>query len=286
MRRTLWIAIAGAVAHSLRLAGRCRFRSMAGLAALTALALLASACGDDDDEAEAGAVRVLGTDYAFDMPSEIEGGVVTMDFVTEGQEPHEYALGRLAPSRTLADLNEVLESGREPPPWLDDIGGVPAMTPGEEISITRELQPGTYAFLCFIPTPDGRPHYELGMRREFTVTGDSEASLPEPDGVISAGDDRIEVPDVQAGEQTLELRNTASKPREFELFTFDEGEGPAELGKWFRSGYRGEPPARLLGAMQSIAPRTSVFLTEEFDAGATYFVEDRESGLRARFTVR
>lgn len=252
---------------------------------LAAGAFVLAACGDDDGGEEGEVARVVGTEYAFDMPDEVEGGVLTMDFVTEGQEPHEFALGRFQPGKTLDDLVEVLDRGQEPPSWVEDISGVPAMTPGEQISITRELQPGTYVFVCFIPAPNGEPHFDLGMRRQFTVAGDTGESLPEADGVITAGEDGFEVPPIDSGEQTLELRNDASKPREFELLTFKPGKGPGDAQRWFESGFRGEAPVRLLGAMQSIPPDTSVFVTADFESGATYFVADEENRLRAKFTV-
>jgi hypothetical protein len=260
---------------------RVNLSTVAGLVA--ASALLGAGCGGDGSDGEA--VRVVGTEYAFEMPDQIDGGVVKMDFVNQGAEPHEFALARLDSGKTLDDVNNVLKRGQEPPSWAHDIGGVPAMTPGEEISITRELRPGTYVFLCFIPGPNGKPHYELGMEKQFTASGDSGASLPEADGVITAENDRMDVPAVEAGEQTLELRNAASKPREFNLLAFEPGKGPADARKWFQGGFEGKPPLRLLGAMQSIPPASSVFLTADFDAGTTYYVTDEENGLRQSFKV-
>ena len=49
----------------------------------------------------------------------------------------------------------MIESGGEPPDWAEDIAGVPALSPGEAITVTRTLEPGSYAFLCFFPDPIG-----------------------------------------------------------------------------------------------------------------------------------
>jgi hypothetical protein len=214
-----------------------------------------------------------------------------MDFLNTGKEPHVFDLVRLDPGKTLADVEQVLAAGREPPSWAHTVGGVPPVTPGARLSITRSLQPGTYTFVCFLPAPDGKPHWQLGMKKRFTVSGDSGRALPRPDGVIVAHDKRYTTPQVRAGRQTLELRNAASRRREFELMTFKPGKSPSDLEKWFERGYRGEPPATLLGAIQSIAPATSVFLTADFKRDATYVVSDMTQGaadqkLRAQFTVR
>ena len=255
-------------------------RLLAGLLAVSLLAL--PGCGGGDDEQT---VTVEGQDYSYNMPDQVEGGVVTMDFVNQGAVPHEFALGRLDEGKTLADLDKALKSGGEPPSWAHDIAGVPAMTPGEEISITRDLKPGTYAFVCFIPAGKGKTHYDLGMKKQFSVSGDTGEEPPEPDGVITAREDSFDVPQVEAGSQTLELRNAASGPREFNLLTFEPGKTVADARKWFQSGFSGTPPVQLLGAMQSIPPGTSVFLTADFESGKTYYVSDQENGIRQRFTV-
>jgi uncharacterized cupredoxin-like copper-binding protein len=262
--------------------------------AVVATSLGLAACGDNGSSKSAkaaAAVRVVGAEYAFAMPNRIKGGIVTMSFVNRGTEPHVFDLVRLDPGRTLGDIEKVLEAGREPPSWAHAIGGVPPMTPGARLSITRKLRPGRYTFVCLLPAPDGRPHWQLGMKKQFTVVGESGRALPRADGVIVARDDRYELPKVGAGRQTLELRNAASRRREFELMTFKPGKGPGDLQKWFERGYEGELPATLLGAIQTVAPGTSVFLTADFERGVTYVLSDRTHGaadkhLRARFTVR
>ncbi|MGH2838720.1 MAG: hypothetical protein ACRDJY_10305 [Thermoleophilaceae bacterium] len=256
--------------------------------AALALSLGLAACGDDDggSSKSAPAVQVVGAEYAFAMPDQVEGGMTRMDFVNTGKEVHEYGLGRFERGKTLADLDKVLARGGEPPEWVDDIGGVPALTPGDRISITRRLRPGTYGFVCFIPGPNGKPHYELGMKTQFTVAGDSGAASPDADGVVVAGDKKMEVPTVSAGRQTLELRNAAVEPREFNLLTLDPGKTRRDAGRWFNGGFKGEPPLKFLGAMQSIAPGTSVFLTADFESGRTYEFADEENELRARVTVK
>jgi len=270
------------------------------IAVLCALPLGLLACGDDDEGAgttekrkAAPAIRVEGRDYAFVMPDQIKGGVVAMDFVNPGRELHEYSLSRLDPGKTLADVDAVLAKGEEPPGWVHDIGGVPALTPGARIRITRKLQPGTYLFLCFIPDPRGKPNYALGMKRLFKVAGDSGAQPPPVNGVIVAGEKAFRMPNIRAGRQTLELRNGASKPREFQLFALRPGKSerdaqkffaPLEKGRGFR--VRGQAPLEILGAMQSIEPGTSVYLTAEFKRGWRYRLADEENRIEASFSPR
>lgn len=265
-----------------------------GLAALLcAFALIFAACGDDDEESSAPArVSVDGKEYAFVMPDRIDGGFVTMDFTNSGDELHEFGLGRVDEGVTEADIDKAIASGEEPK-GIEDIGGVPVLTPGTNVSISRDLEPGRYVFLCFIPDPKGRPHVALGMKKVFEVEGDQDAEPPDPDGVIEAKQKSFELPTIRAGEQTLELRNSASEPREFSLAGLRPGHTIQEASQFFAPLNKGrgfevppDPPLELLGAMQSIPPGTSVYFTAEFQSGWRYRIADEENGLEQIFKVQ
>lgn len=225
-------------------------------------------------------VDVRGDEYAYVMPDRIEGGAVTMRFTNTGEELHEYALARVDDGRTKADVEAYLadpanlEGG--PPDWIEDVGGVPTLSQDQEISITRELRPGLYVMLCFVPAPDGKPHIAHGMVRTFEVGASGNAALPEPEAVITATDDGFEIPALTAGEQTIELRNGAATPREFYLYSPNPGVTLAEVEAWGEGGFKGNPLAVFLGAMQSIPAGTSVFLTVELERERRYVLFDEE----------
>ena len=270
-----------------------RHRSVHITALCAGLALTLGACGDDDSSDPGGpaSVSVDGKDYAFVMPDKVDGGLVTMDFTNSGRELHEFGLGRLDADVSEADLDKAIASGKEPK-GITDIGGVPVLTPGTDVSITRDLEPGRYVFLCFIPDPKGRPHVALGMKKVFEVEGDADAAPPEVAGVIEAGEKDFKVPAIKAGEQTLELRNAASKPREFQLAGLRPGNSLKDAGRFFAPLERGKgfkvpdnPPLELLGAMQTIPAGTSVYLTATFQKGWRYRIADEENGLEKLFKV-
>ena len=247
-------------------------RLAAGLSGLVVAVALAG-CGGEGDETQS--VDVQGDEYAFVMPDEAEGGVVRFNVSNTGKELHEYALGRLDEGKTLDDVKAALESGQEDPPeWFVDVGGVPLLSPGEELGLTRELEAGTYVFLCFIPSPQGVPHVELGMLKSFELTGDSGASLPEPDAVIVANDAGYDIPEIAAGEQTIELRNADDREREFFLVALEPGTDIDDLDQFFEQGEKGLPPAQFHGAMQTIPAGTSVFIDIDLEAGVQYTLND------------
>ena len=235
-------------------------------------------------------VEVDAVDYAYVMPDEIEGGVVSMRFRNTGKELHEFAFVRLGEGHTVDDVLAALEKSGDDLAWMTDMAGPPFLTPATEITITRQLEPGRYAFLCYLPNSKGEPHVQLGMTREFTVVGDSGAQLPRPEAVVTAERKRFIVPKLRAGKQTIELRNASGGERGFMLTTFNPGETKADVGRWFEKvgstgrATRTPPPLTFLGAMQSIPSGTSVFLTINLEAGRTYHLVDDESGIEAKFT--
>jgi hypothetical protein len=279
-------------------------RAFAMLVLVLGVLGLAACGGDDEDEASgtmaatttatgeeaeagAGVIEVKGAEYAFLMPEEAEGGVVSFRTSNIGKEIHEYALGRLDEGKTLADVKKRLAQGEgEPPPWFKDVGGVPVLSQGEEITITRDLQPGTYVMLCFLPSPKGVPHVNLGMIKSFELVGDSGRELPEPDAVIAARNGTYEIPAVEAGRQTLELRNADTKAREFFLVTFKPGKTLQDIDAWGDGGFKGPAPGTFHGAMQTIPPGTSVYLDIDLKQGVEYTLVDTggERPITATFT--
>lgn len=260
-------------------------RALLAAAGLAAAALAVAGCGGSD-KSTTPAIDVRGDEYAYVLPDRIEGGVVAMRFTNTGKELHEYALGRLADPGAAAELRDAIAKNDRDRfmELVDDVGGVPALSPGEEVSITRELDPGTYVLLCFVPAPDGMPHVAKGMLRTFEVEGRSEAGLPQADAVIVAQDKSFEIPKLEAGEQTIELRNEAASPREFYLLAPKGGASIADVERWGEGGFKGKPVATFFGAMQSIPPKTSVYLGIDLEAGARYVLFD-EDLREAEFTV-
>ena len=268
-----------------------RRRLAAGAVLTVAVAAAPSTCGGGKD-AGAGAVSIQGGEYAFVVPDSVEGVVVSFEYENIGDEIHEFAMGRIAEGKTIEDVKALFASeGGEIPDWIEDVAGVPVLSPGQELGITRELEPGRYVLLCPIPSPQGTLHLDLGMIRTFEVAGESELELPEGVPVIAAGEDAFDVPELESGPRTIELRNAASSEREFNLvmladgFTTEQAEA-FDWDGWFEGGQEGPLPFVFLGAMQSIPPGTSVYLTIDLEAGKLYRISDEENGIQAEFTPR
>jgi hypothetical protein len=245
-----------------------------GLIVVLFVVIVGAGCGGSSDVAEP--VKVEGDEYAFVMPDEAEAGVIRFQISNVGDDLHEYALGRLDQGKTIEDVKAFLASGGEDAPeWFTDVGGVPVLSPGEELTLTRELPPATYVFLCFLPAPSGEPHVSLGMLKSFELTGDSGSKLPEPDAVITANGAGYDMPTFEAGQQTIKLRNADDREREFFLIALSPGKSLQDLESFFEKGEnKGEPPATFHGAMQTIPPGSSVFIDMDLQAGVEYTLAD------------
>ena len=255
-------------------------------------ALLLTACSSDggggttpSPSPEATTVEVGATEYSFDVPAEVAGGVVEMRFTNNGGLPHEFAFAKIEEGKTEADVQAVIEGGQEPPEWADDIAGVPALSPGEAITVTRTLEPGSYAFLCFFPDPEGTPHANLGMYEVFTIAGDTGLTAPEPDATITATEDGLQVPALSAGEQTVLFQNDGTKPHELVLAALAPGKRVSDVDPWIEGGYEGEPPVTFLGGMQTIPSGGSLFLTIDLEPGVEYTALDFSTRSTETFTA-
>jgi uncharacterized cupredoxin-like copper-binding protein len=236
-------------------------------------------------------VTVDAVDYAYVMPPTLKGPVVALRLRNRGKELHEFSLGRVDGTHTVADVLAAFRA-RKHPAWLHDVGGPGLVSPGASLTYTRSLQPGRYVFLCAVPDHAGRSHLQHGMIRAFTVAGGGGTAAPTPDAVITAAKKGFVVPAIAAGSQTLEFRNRAGAGRGLLLATIDPGKTQADVDRWTKQiestgkQPRGPMPMTLLGATQTIPNGASVFVTVKLDAGRTYHVSDDESGAEATFTPR
>ncbi|THF84305.1 hypothetical protein E7T09_20010 [Deinococcus sp. KSM4-11] len=118
-------------------------------------------------------VKVTGTDFAYALPSTIRAGTHMWQFVNAGQEAHELGLVKLHDGKTLADVKAFLD---QPNPDFsnapgDFVGGNIPLSAGVREFTSHTLSAGNYVAVCFIPDPaSGKPHFDLGMLTEFTVT--------------------------------------------------------------------------------------------------------------------
>ena len=203
-----------------------------------------AACGDDSGSSSAttgggaattasggssaSGLTVKATEYNFDVTGDAAGGFNNVTFENDGKEPHILVAIKLQPGKTVADALPLLAQEGEPDPaavaavFDGDPGaafyGTPGLlAPGDSETTVADFPAGNYAFVCFIPSPDGQPHFTLGMAKDFTVADSGGTSTPpETDGTITITADKITAPDgMKSG--TYEVTNTGTDPSDFNM---------------------------------------------------------------------
>jgi hypothetical protein len=266
-----------------------------GMSIMTLAIVTLSACGSDtstfsdrddgpNNVSMQNVIEVAATEYAYSMPDQATGGIVTFEMVNAGREPHLFTLVRLPGGRTVDDLLRALKRGG-PPPWAKNTIGIAPLHPGHTVKTTWNVEEGNYAFVCALPSPKGPPHFLQGMIESFEVSGASEASFPEPDATIVATEEGIEVPSLVAGTQTIEFKNAGDKEHEFFLFALDPDKTERDVGAWFGKGQQGPPPVTFVGGFEAVPAGTSMFQEVRLEAGRTYTLSDAIGGHEATFTV-
>jgi hypothetical protein len=108
------------------------------------------------------------SDYAFKLSRPLSAGSHTFRVVSEANQPHEVELIKLAPGKKAADLFAWMQKPAGPPPG-SAVGGTSPAGKGIVTWFTADISAGDYLVVCFVPGPDGKPHFMHGMQLVQTV---------------------------------------------------------------------------------------------------------------------
>jgi plastocyanin len=218
-----------------------RLRRIAlGAVALTALVGGLSACGKDSKPV---ALTVKATSsggkFAFDMPKQIDGGVVALTLDNADTQPHELGLIRVKPGTSQSDVaDQVLGSGDGAPipDFAIDAGGVGFAAPSRKVTATQDLTPGTYVYFCTFG--DGAAvHYKNGMLGTVTVKGTKgKGGLPDSVESITAKEYGFTTATLKSGTNKLLFKNDGPKQlHHAQLFPITAGSSFDDVKAFFNS---------------------------------------------------
>lgn len=227
-------------------------RKIAVVVCLLSLAFAGCNRGDSpvvEAETKPTSIKITATEaggtYGFESPDTATVDTLAeIDFNNPGAEGHQAALLKIADGKTLDDVKASLASEAAPsgpPPWSVG-GGTTALEPGASVKVTQPLPSGTYAFVCFVPGPDGVPHFAKGMAKTITITGTSTLTNPLPtEGENSVAKDfEYSLPDLKAGTTILRTRNSGAQPHEYQFAKLADGKTDTDAQNWLKNG--GGPP--------------------------------------------
>lgn len=139
---------------------------------------VAEAQGETGEAPEAD-VEITLVDFAFAITAELKTGEQLWEIANLGKQPHEMFVFRVDDDATLPDVTEALttammsaEAGPPEIPFETAFAWTP-MSPDTRAWVEVDLEPGTYAAVCFIPDTTSEAmvsHLEHGMIVLVTVS--------------------------------------------------------------------------------------------------------------------
>lgn len=219
--------------------------------------------------AKARVVQVTGEDFKFDAPDVIPAGLTEFRFLNKGPALHHMALLKLTGGKTVHDLVSALSKPGPLPSWAKELGGPNAAAPGEEANATLTLEPGNYAFICFVDI-GGPPHFAKGMVKPLRVVPATGPSGPKPkaDVTVTLFDYNFKLSSsVRAGKRTIRVHNTGPQPHEVQLVQLPPGVSLGDFMKWLEK-MEGPPPGKPLGGIAGIESGMSQYFSADFTPGS------------------
>lgn len=126
--------------------------------------------GEESDDEVEGKPTVRAFEYGFEADTLTAGGV-EVDFDNTGDQPHHLIASKFVGNGTIEEAEKYLktEKGKNP---LTEQGfqATAVLEGGEAQAVTLNLEPGRYAFYCFVgDRKGGQPHLFKGMIDEVEV---------------------------------------------------------------------------------------------------------------------
>ena len=272
--------------------GIARLGTLVGVTA----SLLACTTRDDTPAREPAAsgvdprvVNLSVANRAFQAPDTIDAGWTTLRFTNRTDEDVHYAhIVRLDSARSVRELVDyyaraIKESGPRPT-WIVRFGGPGAAGPHQTATVTQDLVPGSYVWICPVENEKGEPHFGAGEYREFVVRAANAGTGRETVAPVATATIRLVdhafVPDsllMKAGRHVIRVENNGREPHDMNMMKLAPGRTVEDLQRFMnperarRPGEKDDPPPPLhelgsmVGGVAAMAPSMAAY----FDADLT-----------------
>ncbi len=216
-------------------------------------------------------VGIDAVDYSFGGPAQIAGGLTKVTLANKGKELHHLQLVQIGGNKTFQDFQAAVITGRQEP-WMIAAGGPNAAEPNATTVAFVDFKPGSYAMMCFIPSPDGTMHVLKGMMAELKVGAVATPAPAAPPADVSLGLEdfafNLSRP-VTAGALTFSATNRGAQEHEATLVRLNPG---TNVTTFLATFGRGPPQGKANGGITGIAPAAQQSFTVTFTTGTYAFV--------------
>ncbi len=242
-----------------------------------ALASLLVACGSDESTQElAVTLQGSGKDSSFTAPKEADSGPAEIELTNDGEKEAELQLLRVEGKPSSQEVADGLKNAVEGKPlraWFSAGGGVGPVAPGQSLTVTQVLQPGTYYLY----------NAEAGtVKPKFTVNGEESDAQLEADTTVKAVDYGFEASALPAGQNEILFENAGAQPHHL-LAAPLLGDSTAEDVERYFKAEKGKAPLDQKSTQSTtvIEGGESQLVTLDLEPGRYVFycfVSDREGG--------
>jgi hypothetical protein len=189
-------------------------------------------------------VEAVGTDYAFQVPSELPPGPTTFRFNNKGKKRHELNIFLLKPGVKVTQVLELQKAGKTTKDLVEGSVGVLFAEPGGRSGarLLTDLIPGReYGVICiFTDTAKAPRHFEMGMYSTIRVQKKKPASLatmPRVDSIVGVDYAFSRYPRTLApGKHTFLFRNEGKFRHEVTITLLKRGVTAARVAEVDKAG--------------------------------------------------
>jgi len=253
-------------------------RTVASAVLVTSLVL---ACGGEASIPDEGpdappVITVSVSETAYEAPDTLYAGVLTIRLENATATTHMAHLVKLDDGHSVSELveayGEAVRTFGPRPEWMTRYGGPMADPYTTSASVTQDLTPGLYAWVCGMDAPDGTIHFTAGEARPLVVLPAdervSDASAPAADNVLRLVDYAFALEEpLRTGLQTLRVESVGAEPHEVGVAKLAPGATLADIEEWFANP-QGPPPASVAGAVTALAPSLTAYLELDLTPGS------------------
>jgi outer membrane protein assembly factor BamE (lipoprotein component of BamABCDE complex) len=219
-------------------------------------------------------ITITAIDYGYVMPNSftLRAGLVDLELVNNGTQPHQAQLVRLNPGVTDEQVvNELIDQRQEARAFslFTYVGGPDTISPDDGQAALLDVPAGNYALICLVTGADGLPHVDKGMIRFLTVSpAHTSQPLPQVNGVIAIQDHQYVLPSAltQAHVSTFKVENQGTEPHELNIVRLASGKSAQDVLTFFRAP-SGPPPFEEFGGMATLASGLSGWITIHLQPG-------------------
>jgi hypothetical protein len=267
---------------------------------------LAGASAGPAGAAGSNSLNVKAGEYTYKLSGSPKSGWTQINFENAGVEFHVFSIIKLKKGVTTKQFKNAASSQDNAAfeAIADGDGSAGPQTgllsPGEKTSVITKLAAGHYGALCFVPTPEGEPHFQHGMITTFDVSSGKSNLTPPADGVVDVtiADDGITVPASGLPKNGwAKVTNSTSVNRNLILAKYLTPDATYEttsayFDAFFQGQAQGDPPASLLGGVDGLATGSSAYLQLAFKSGRYVLVSENQdldndpNGLHTDFTIK